>query len=256
MLIFKKGQIWEILQKKKNQKDYQKVLDKKTNYQGILKNIVTYIAILMAIFHLYTGNFGLLVALKQRSLHLLFGFVLIFFLYPTFKPKEEVTSKINIIDIVLIGLSVVCFGYMFIFESQIMLRPALPNAYDLIIGGVCILLVLEATRRVVGSALPILAVIFLLYAYYGQYFPGFFFHRGFSLKRIIDHIYVTTNGIFGIPIAVSASFVFLFILAKYDFPVYALSCKSCDYPVGNEWCDSTGVVTCTGNAYGAHSNCD
>jgi len=77
-------------------------------------------------------------------------------------------------------------------------------------GGLTIILVLEATRRVVGSALPIVVTVFLFYTYFGQVMPGFFAHRGFSLTRIIDHLYAGTEGIFGIPLGVSASFVFLY----------------------------------------------
>jgi len=79
-------------------------------------------------------------------------------------------------------------------------------------GGITILLVLEATRRAIGPELPIVVIVFLLYAYFGPYMPGYFAHRGYSLERIIEHLYMQTEGIFGIPLGVSSSFVFLFIL--------------------------------------------
>jgi len=181
--------------------------------KGNLKYLISFIAIFMSIFHLYTGNFGLLIALRQRSLHLLLGLVLIYFLYPTLKSKtNEKVISIHKIDITLIILSILATGYMFIYYPDIMRRPSLPITLDLIAGGLCILLILEAARRTVGITLPIVASIFLLYAYFGNYFPGFLYHRGFSLKRIIDHMYMGTEGIFGIPIGVSASFVYLFIL--------------------------------------------
>jgi len=91
-------------------------------------------------------------------------------------------------------------------------RSGLPTTLDLIMGGLAIILVLEGTRRVIGSALPIVVMVFLLYSYFGQIMPGFFAHRGYSLERMIEHLYAGTEGIFGIPLGVSASFVFLFIL--------------------------------------------
>jgi TRAP transporter 4TM/12TM fusion protein len=181
--------------------------------KGNIKYLISFIAMFMSIFHLYTGTFGLLIALRQRSLHLLLGLVLIYFLYPSFKNgNSEKVKSIHKLDILLIILSILATGYMFIYYPDIMRRPSLPITSDLIAGGLCILLILEAARRTVGITLPIVASIFLLYAYFGNYFPGFLYHRGFSLKRIIDHMYMGTEGIFGIPIGVSASFVYLFIL--------------------------------------------
>jgi len=181
--------------------------------KGNIKYLVCSIAVFMSIFHLYTGTFGLLIALRQRSLHLLLGLVLIYFLYPTFRIGiNKKVTLINKIDILLIILSILATGYMFIYYPAIMRRPSLPITSDLIAGGLCILLVLEAARRTTGITLPIVALLFLLYAYFGSYFPGFLYHRGFNLKRIIDHMYLGTEGIFGIPIGVSASFVYLFIL--------------------------------------------
>jgi len=181
--------------------------------KGNIKYLVCSIAVFMSIFHLYTGTFGLLIALRQRSLHLLLGLVLIYFLYPTFRIGiNKKVTLIHKIDILLIILSILATGYMFIYYPAIMRRPSLPITSDLIAGGLCILLVLEAARRTTGITLPIVALLFLLYAYFGSYFPGFLYHRGFNLKRIIDHMYLGTEGIFGIPIGVSASFVYLFIL--------------------------------------------
>jgi TRAP-type uncharacterized transport system fused permease subunit len=147
-----------------------------------IKYLVSVIAVFLSIFHLYTGTFGLLIALRQRSLHLLLGLVLIYFLYPTFKRKtnKKVTS-IHKLDILLIILSILTTGYMFVYYPDIMRRPSLPITSDLIAGGLCILLILEAARRTVGITLPIVATIFLLYAYFGDYFPGFLYHRGFCI---------------------------------------------------------------------------
>jgi len=94
----------------------------------------------------------------------------------------------------------------------LMMRAGLPTTGDIVFGAVCILLVLEAFRRVVGIPITIVAVFFLAYAYWGPYFPGMFAHRGFSYTRIISHMYVTTEGILGMPVGVAATFVYMFIL--------------------------------------------
>ncbi|MDG2764903.1 TRAP transporter large permease subunit, partial [Vibrio parahaemolyticus] len=83
---------------------------------------------------------------------------------------------------------------------------------DLVLGLLAILITLEVTRRAVGPELPIVAILFLLYAYFGPYMPGLLAHRGFSIQRIISHMYLGLEGIMGIPLGVSATFVFMFIL--------------------------------------------
>jgi len=83
---------------------------------------------------------------------------------------------------------------------------------DYIVGACGVLLTLEAARRVVGLPIVIIASTFLLYSYLGPYFPGFLAHRGYSIQRIVSHMYFTTEGILGIPLGVSATFIFLFIL--------------------------------------------
>ena len=88
----------------------------------------------------------------------------------------------------------------------------MPNNTDLLMGALCILLVLEATRRSVGAALPVVTILFLAYNYFGCYIPGTFGHRGYDIPRIINQMYITTEGIFGVPIGVVVNIVFLFIL--------------------------------------------
>ncbi|MDE7064472.1 MAG: TRAP transporter permease, partial [Desulfovibrionaceae bacterium] len=94
----------------------------------------------------------------------------------------------------------------------IVMEADVPGTLDYVMGGLDIVLVLEATRRIVGLPIALVALVFLLYAKFGAYIPGMLGHRGFSFSRIISHMYLTTEGIFGMPLGVSASFVFLFIL--------------------------------------------
>lgn len=207
------------LAKKEEKIDVQKLLeqyDTESNVRkplGIIAIIISIIAISMSIFHFYTGGFGLWLALKQRALHLAFTLALIFLLYPTTKKGiGSDKSKVPIFDMVLAIIGAATSLYLIIFYKELVLRAGLPNRVDLIIGGITILLVLEATRRAIGPELPIVVSVFLIYSYFGPYMPGFFAHRGYSLERIIEHLYMQTEGIFGIPLGVSSSFVFLFIL--------------------------------------------
>jgi TRAP transporter 4TM/12TM fusion protein len=133
---------------------------------------------------------------------------LIFLIYPGFKKGfDKNKNKIPLYDIIIAILGVVVSLYLVVFYNDLAVRAGLPTILDLIMGGMTIILVLEATRRVVGSALPIVVIVFLLYSYFGQIMPGFFAHRGYSLERIIEHLYSGTEGIFGIPLGVSASFI-------------------------------------------------
>ena len=199
--------------------DVQKLLeqyDSESNVRrpgGLIAVITSIIAISMSLFHFYTGGFGLWLALKQRVLHLAFALALVFLVYPTTKKGfGSDKSKVPFIDIILAILGSASCLYLIIFYKELVFRAGLPNNLDLIMGAITILLVLEATRRAIGPELPIVVIVFLLYAYFGPYMPGYFAHRGFSLKRIIEHLYMQTEGIFGIPLGVSSSFVFLFIL--------------------------------------------
>lgn len=180
---------------------------------NIMAIIISIIAISFSVFQFYTGGFGLLLALKQRAIHLAFALCLIFLIYPF--SQEEYTknkNKIPVYDLILAILGAGVCLYLVVFYNEMVVRSGLPTNLDIIMGGLAIILVLEGTRRVIGPPLPIVVVIFLLYSYFGQIMPGFFAHRGYSLERIIEHLYAGTEGIFGIPLGVSASFVFLFIL--------------------------------------------
>lgn len=205
--------------KEEGQIDVQKILeqyDSESNVRrpiGIIAVIISIIAISMSIFHFYTGGFGLWLALKQRALHLAFTLALIFLLYPsTKKGIGSSKTKIPVYDFIFCVVGAVVCLYHIIYYNELVLRSGLPTSLDIIFGGICILLVLEGTRRAIGPELPIVVLIFLFYSYFGPYMPGFFAHRGYSIERIIEHLYLGTEGIFGIPLGVSSSFVFLFIL--------------------------------------------
>ncbi|MEQ2400722.1 TRAP transporter permease [Peptoniphilus hominis (ex Hitch et al. 2025)] len=177
---------------------------------GKVALFITIVAILMSAFHLFTAWHGTLLAMKQRSLHLIFAFTLGFALYPGFKKSSK--DKIDITDWLLIILSVGVWGYIFFNVEAIALKGGQMSTTDMILGVLAVLLTLEVTRRVVGPELPIVTIVFLLFAYFGRHMPGIFAHRGFNVTRIVSHMYMTTEGIMGTPLGVSSTFVFMFIL--------------------------------------------
>lgn len=177
---------------------------------GKVALFITIVAILMSAFHLFTAWHGTLLAMKQRSLHLIFAFTLGFALYPGFKKSSK--DKIDIMDWVLMILSIGVWGYIFFNVEAIALKGGQMSTTDMVLGVLAVLLTLEVTRRVVGPELPIVTIVFLLFAYFGRSLPGVFAHRGFNVTRIVSHMYMTTEGIMGTPLGVSSTFVFMFIL--------------------------------------------
>ena len=174
------------------------------------KHFVTIVAIAFTLFQLYTAIFGALSPQVQRSVHLSFALILGFTLYPLRKGKLD--SKINICDIALILAATASSVYWVLFFKDIVYRVGDITTLDFVMGIIAIITVLEATRRVVGYPVLILAILSLVYCCYGAFFPSFFQHRGFSLNRIVRHMYLSTEGILGTPIGVVSTFVFLFLL--------------------------------------------
>jgi TRAP transporter 4TM/12TM fusion protein len=181
------------------------------NYQGLLAKIITVLTVVLSLFHLYTAGFGVLLALKQRAVHLGLVLVLIFMLYP-FKKRVKESKPLMVLDFILAGLGFIVSFYLIFNYEALVGRAGLYNNLDYLMAILAIGLVLEAARRVVGWELPAISALFLIYAYFGQQMPGVLAHRGYSLSRIASHMYFTTEGIFGIPLGVSATYVFLFLL--------------------------------------------
>jgi TRAP transporter 4TM/12TM fusion protein len=172
--------------------------------------VIACIAVGMSIFQLYTGFYGEMPGAKQLSIHLTFALVLCYLSYP-FRQKWA-SGKIPWYDLILAVLAGGTAIYMFLNYEHVAYSVGRAAWYDLLIGGSVIVLVLEATRRSVSPMLPVICIIFLVYAYIGPYIPGDLAHRGFRVSRIIDHIYMTGEGLWGVPLRVSATFVFLFVL--------------------------------------------
>ncbi|MCU0589276.1 MAG: TRAP transporter permease [Syntrophobacteraceae bacterium] len=192
-----------------------KKVDKESTYRnlgGYQRRIVFWVAVGFSLFQVYTGAFGMLAAQMQRSIHLAFAFTLVFLLYP-FRLKGA-SDRLAWHHYVFAAFAGLIGLYMTLNYTRIMEAGGDFSRMDYVAGSIGVLLTLEAARRVVGMPMVIIASIFLLYAYFGPYFPGFMTHRGYSIQRIVSHMYFTTEGILGIPLGVSASFIFLFILFR------------------------------------------
>lgn len=167
-------------------------------------------AILVAFYHLYGAVFGTPVTLKHRSLHVAMILALGFIFYP-FRKKGN-RSKVAIPDLVLALLAAATTVYVIVDYIGIVGRAGMPNLTDLVFAALLILLVLEGARRVTGWALPALGVVFILYALFGRGLPGFFGHRGYSWADLSSFLFVSTDGVYGTAVGVSASYIYLFIL--------------------------------------------
>ena len=146
----------------------------------------------------------------QRAVHLAFALCLIFLLYPARVSWPR--DKIHPIDVVFAILGAAAPLYIVVFYKQLVMRAGLVTTTDYIVGIIAILLILEAVRRVVGIPMVCVAILFLVYALYGRQLPGVLAHRGADLPTLVQHLFYTTEGIFGIPLGVSSTFIFLFIL--------------------------------------------
>lgn len=180
------------------------------NITGRTGMLIALIAISMSLFQLYTGFFGELPGAKQLSVHLTFAMVLCFLCFPFSKRSSR--DRLSIFDVILAVIGGATAFYLFVNYDHVVHSVGNAPMYDIVIGAILIVLILEATRRSVSPILPIITIVFLLYAFSGPYLPGDLAHRGFRVKRIIDHIFMTGQGLWGVPLRVSATFVFLFVL--------------------------------------------
>ena len=177
---------------------------------GILRIFTAILAIAMSFYHFYTAGIGIPTASIHRSVHLCFALALCFLLFPGTRRGRRDT--IPLLDWILAICGAAAAIYVAVFYREIVFRVGNPTGLDLVFGAALILLVLEATRRSVSPALPFITTIFIIYAFVGPYMPDIIAHRGYSIRRFIDHEFLTMEGIWGVPIGVSATFVFLFVL--------------------------------------------
>ncbi len=182
-------------------------------YSGPFGIFLMLFAAAMSLFHLYTTFFGFFDAPIQRAAFFVFVFVLGYALYPArFKGTLDLRRIPPWYDLILMALSVIVGSYIIVNFDSIVENMGNPSQTDLIMGSIAVLLVLELCRRAVGPVLTIICVVFLLYALWGNYIPGFLSHRGYPFTRVVSHMYLTTEGIFGVAAGVATTYVFMFIL--------------------------------------------
>lgn len=187
--------------------------DKESNKRepkGFWNIVISAICIVFAIFQLYTATFGILDAHLQRAIHLAFGFLLIFLLYPARKSWSR--TAMNPIDVAFALVSAATAMYIFVNYQDLVMRAGMNTETDFVVGVIGTLMVFEAARRVVGWPMITVAFVFMLYAFFGPYIPGILAHRGVGVQEMFDHLWYTTEGIFGTPMGVSSTFIYLFIL--------------------------------------------
>lgn len=188
----------------------EKMEGPKRRLTGWSNLLVCGLALAASLFHLYTAAFGQLAAMYQRSWHWLFMGVLLFLRYPMFRSRPK--NKVDIWDWAFAALMAVgCLNIIFNWDA-IAMREGAAITSDVVLGIIMTFLVLEGVRRSMGWPLPIMAIMAIIYALYGRYFPGMLAHRGFTVDELAPFLYLRTDGIFGVPLGVSASFISLFVL--------------------------------------------
>ncbi len=180
------------------------------SFSGRIALMVTIYAIATSIFHIYLNSFSLMIVIKKNAIHLGMMMALAFLMYPATRKSDRTNpSKLDY----LLALASLAIGfYIFFTYDSLIERALIPIPSDYVFAVIAVLLTLEAARRAVGVVLPLLSIAFLIYARFGQMFPGVLAHRGFSWERILTRMYLTGEGLFGVSIMVSMSYVFLFIL--------------------------------------------
>ena len=196
-----------------NVDEFMAKYDRESDYRRLSGSsgiAVAVLATIFSLFQLYTAFFGVLDAQIQRAIHLSFGLALVYILYPTRKSWSR--SRVHWFDLLLAILSVAAPLYIVIFYKDLVMRAGITTTTDMLVGGLGVLFVMEAARRVVGWPIVTVAILFLGYAFAGPYLPGAFAHQGVTINGLVGHLFYTTEGIFGIPLGVSSTFIFLFIL--------------------------------------------
>ncbi len=176
-----------------------------TGHKGM---ILSALLILFSLLQLYS-TWRIIPSTHMRPLHL--GIVLFFayILYPVSRKSRK--DKLPIYDVVLAVLSLACFLYPVIFFDQIALQFGYHD-YQIVIGLIGLLLLLEGCRRVVGLPIVVISLVFVAIGLFGRYMPSFLANRGFTVKQLVQHLFYTQEGIFGTPVGASSTFIFLFIL--------------------------------------------
>jgi len=184
---------------------------------GLTGRLLTAIAVAWSLFQIWYASplpfvFGVFVLndTEARSIHLGFALFLAFTAYPALKSSPR--HRVPVQDWVLAGIAAFCGAYLYLFYVALSTRPSQPTTLDLITAGVGLVLLLEATRRALGLPMVVIASVFIAYTFAGPLMPEVIQHKGASITKLLNHQWLTTEGVFGVALGVSTSFVFLFVL--------------------------------------------
>ena len=175
---------------------------------GKMDIFITVVAVVMSLIHLYAA-IGVIMTQVLRGIHVMFVLFLSFLVFPSFKRFK---NRIIWYDFVLALLGIAVIVYMLVDFDDFIYRSVVPNFWDKFFGIILIFLVLEATRRTTGWIMPTIVIAFIVYAFIGPQLPEPWTHRGYDIDRIVGHMYMTLEGIFGVPIDVSSTFIILFTI--------------------------------------------
>ncbi|MBN9050332.1 MAG: TRAP transporter permease [Rhizobiales bacterium] len=170
--------------------------------------IVTGIAVAMSLFHLYAA-YEIVPTQPLRYIHVAFVLVLSFLLFPL---AQRFRNRIQWFDLIPCVLAIAALGYALWGGDDFTDRAAVPDRLDVVFGVILIVLVLEAARRTTGPIMPIVSILFIVYAMLGPYLPPPWTHRGFEVARLVGHLYITLEGIFGVAVDVSATLIIMFTI--------------------------------------------
>ena len=195
----------------------QELLDKKESdsklrvYSGPLRTVITALFLIWSVFQVYANTIGIIDAMSLRTWHLFFLMLFTFLLFPTYPSENRKRTLPPVWDIVLLGVLLFTFWYLLKNYIVVAKRGGYLLSSDLWLAGITMVLIFEAGRRACKN-LAVLGLIFLLYNFLGMWIPGELGHVGFSVKRVLNHMIWGSQGIFGVGIGVSATYIFLFVL--------------------------------------------
>ncbi|MBK8324501.1 MAG: TRAP transporter permease [Betaproteobacteria bacterium] len=184
---------------------------------GLTKSLFLNVAVVWSLFQLwiaspipYSLGWGVINSTGQRAIHLAVAIFLVFIIYP--RGRRSPRAYVPAYDWVFAVIAAACSAYLFVFSAELVTRPGSPTTLDLVVTVAGIVLLLEATRRALGWPMTIMAIIFIIYMFAGPYMPDMIAHKGTSLGRAASQMWLTSEGVFGVALGVSAEFVFLYVL--------------------------------------------
>lgn len=185
--------------------------------EGFTKSLFLNVAVVWSLFQLwiaspipYSLGWGVINSTGQRAIHLAVAIFLVFIIYP--RGRKSPRAYVPAYDWACGIVAAACAAYLFVFSAELVTRPGSPTTLDLAVTVAGMLLLLEATRRALGWPMTIMAIVFIVYMFAGPYMPDMISHKGASLGRAASQMWLTSEGVFGVALGVSAEFVFLYVL--------------------------------------------